>query len=499
MDRNINACPDPSIHKWQALVVKNSGPTYFDEAENGALRMTLSRDKASANPTKAFFVRMITRDIALEDCILDLIDNSVDGAWQLQGARPMSLSDNTKLNKYKISIEAYPNHFKIADNCGGITLDDAAEYAFTFGRRGNDAHDKYSIGVYGIGMKRAVFKMGNNIRITSTFQNKRKNLEAFAVPIDVENWLSADELSSWDFDIESAQPSTSAGVEVSVTELNNETKTLFSDPAFIQKLRRTISRDYTLHLHRGLEVEVNGQRIVGWSIEMRSSKDFAPMRLNYKDETISEEKKSKKKTVSVELLAGMAAPPPESLDPDETDSKESRSGWYVGCNGRIVLAADKSSVCGWGTDDWPKWHPQYEGFIGIILFSSEDANLLPLTTTKRSVDSASSVYRRAMPHMREVSKEWISYTNVRKQTLDQAKALEEKAKPVAIYSIRLRSSVALPTLTPKAKRVMANISYSVLPKKLKALAEAFGSITMSNREVGLKSFDHAYDDLVGDD
>lgn len=36
--------------------------------------------KATAFPTKAFFVRMITRDISLEDCILDLIDNSVDGA-----------------------------------------------------------------------------------------------------------------------------------------------------------------------------------------------------------------------------------------------------------------------------------------------------------------------------------------------------------------------------------------------------------------------------------
>lgn len=36
--------------------------------------------KAAANPTKAFFVRMITRDISLADCILDLIDNNHDEA-----------------------------------------------------------------------------------------------------------------------------------------------------------------------------------------------------------------------------------------------------------------------------------------------------------------------------------------------------------------------------------------------------------------------------------
>ena len=39
------------------------------------------KSKAGANPAKSFFVRMITRDIVLEDCIFDLIDNSVDEAW----------------------------------------------------------------------------------------------------------------------------------------------------------------------------------------------------------------------------------------------------------------------------------------------------------------------------------------------------------------------------------------------------------------------------------
>ena len=34
----------------------------------------------NAHPTKAFFVDMITRDIALEQAVLDLVDNSVDAA-----------------------------------------------------------------------------------------------------------------------------------------------------------------------------------------------------------------------------------------------------------------------------------------------------------------------------------------------------------------------------------------------------------------------------------
>lgn len=33
-----------------------------------------------ADPAKAFFIDMLTRDISLEDAILDLLDNCVDGA-----------------------------------------------------------------------------------------------------------------------------------------------------------------------------------------------------------------------------------------------------------------------------------------------------------------------------------------------------------------------------------------------------------------------------------
>ena len=116
--------------------------------------------KAKANPTKAFFVKMITRDITLEDCIFDLIDNSIDGAWEQKGGQPMRLGDNIKLTEYRISIEVKSDRFSIHDNCGGISLDDAVEYAFTFGRQEKALTENYSIGVYGIGMKRAIFKNG---------------------------------------------------------------------------------------------------------------------------------------------------------------------------------------------------------------------------------------------------------------------------------------------------------------------------------------------------
>ena len=186
------------------------------------------KSKASANPTKAFFVRMITRDITLEDCIFDLIDNSIDGAWELAGGRPMSLAEDTDLSEYKISIEIKPDRFSIHDNCGGISLDDAANYAFTFGRKEDAETENFSIGVYGIGMKRAVFKIGSRINIRSTFIDQ-DDLLSFRVPVEVDAWLAAGD-GNWDFDIEEAENLEAPGVKIDVTNLNEAAAQSFDSP-----------------------------------------------------------------------------------------------------------------------------------------------------------------------------------------------------------------------------------------------------------------------------
>ena len=447
--------------------------------------------KADANPTKKFFVNMITRDITVEDSILDLIDNSVDGAWGSVGGRPMSLADTTDLSPYSISITVSPQQFTIKDNCGGMSLDAAASYAFSFGRRDSVERADYSIGVYGIGMKRAVFKLGKDIRIRSTFKDTDGSTLAFAVPIAVTDWLKTDD-PPWDFDIDDDEQLDEHGVEIVVRELTPGAKTSFGNPAFAENLRRTIARDYTLHLERGLKVSVNDKFVRSVPIKLRRSTELVPMRLKYTDRQNGDE-------VSVEIIGGMAAAPPDSPDPDDKDDSEKRYGWYVACNGRIVLAADKTSVSGWGTSEWPQWHGQYSGFLGIVFFSARNTAALPLTTTKRSVDATSEIFQRARPKMREVSKHWIAYTNARKQALEAAKSKEEEATAVSIRVVENRPAAKLPTLLPTQMEPLANVNYSVPVSRMKKLAKGFGSITMPYREVGLKSFDYTYEDFVGDE
>ncbi|MBY5797689.1 ATP-binding protein [Rhizobium leguminosarum] len=435
---------------------------------------------------------MITRDISLEDCILDLIDNSIDGAWKLEGGMPAGLSANADLSKYMIDIKIAAKQFSIVDNCGGISLRDAKDYAFTFGRKDGDDFENYSIGVYGIGMKRAVFKLGMNTTVTSTI-NTDSGLDAFKVVIDVKEWLTRKDVKNWDFKISSATPRTEAGVSIVVDNLTEGTATSFDDPAFQKRLRRIIARDYTIHLHYGLRIVLNGKPIVGWDIEMRSSSELMPQRTHYVDLVGND-------PVSVEIVAGMAAPPPDdSADADEIDDDDAY-GWYVVCNGRVVLAADKGEQSGWGTDGWPQWHGQYNGFIGLVLFTATNASLLPLTTTKRNVDVSSEVFRRARPKMRDVSRTWTAYTTLRKGDLEEAKAKEDPAAAISIFSIPANSTFVLPTLkaVPAAPKIRnTRISYAVEPKRFRELAIALGNINMSRANLGLKTFDRVYDEEVG--
>ena len=152
--------PSASL-SWCARAAEGRLFVLIRQALQGAIHDMVANkrgDTVDASPTKAFFVNMITRDITLEDTILDLIDNSVDAAWHSEGGRGMELADSVDLSAYQISIFASPERFSIRDNCGGMTLDDAVEHAFSFGRRASQELEEYSIGVYGIGMKRAVFQ-----------------------------------------------------------------------------------------------------------------------------------------------------------------------------------------------------------------------------------------------------------------------------------------------------------------------------------------------------
>ena len=122
-------------------------------------------EKFLASPTKRFFVEMLTRDIELEDAILDLLDNCIDGILRTYAP----IGDEAPYEGFYANIEFKADSFKIVDNCGGIPYKIAKNYAFMMGRPPEeDDSEVPTVGMYGIGMKRAMFKMGNSSSVYSS-------------------------------------------------------------------------------------------------------------------------------------------------------------------------------------------------------------------------------------------------------------------------------------------------------------------------------------------
>src|SRR6266545_4549677 len=137
-----------------------------------------------ADPSKSFFIDMLTRDISLAECVLDLVDNSLHSLIRDTDLDVMQVLLGKKVARKpsdaKISIRFDSSEFRIEDTCGGITIEEAANEVFRFGKVKPDrAHT--GLGVYGIGMKRAVFKLGRMIAVESSTDQ-----EEFLVEIDVD-------------------------------------------------------------------------------------------------------------------------------------------------------------------------------------------------------------------------------------------------------------------------------------------------------------------------
>ena len=359
--------------------------------------MTGEDDKAIAIPTKQFFVSMLTRDISLGDAILDLIDNCLDGALRCSDGGSVDYS------KHWVRISLDAEGFVIEDNCGGIPREIAKNYAFKMGREPDDDRDidSETIGMYGVGMKRAIFKMGREAIVRTLYGD-----DAFEVPIN-SDWLDN---KDWDpLPIIDAEPQTrlgEPGTWIRVGELYPGVSKHFIHESFVNDLRTSIAEHFTMFLQRGLSILVNGDVVEPVHVEVLVNEgDETPAPYVFQKEidgvTVS---------ITVGLNTGRGLTDDEEEPEFERDRSSATAGWTVFCNDRAVIVGDKSRLTGWG-DGIPLYHYQFSIITGIIEFRSKDAEKLPVTTTKRALDTSSDIWLQALVKMKEGMRVWINYTN----------------------------------------------------------------------------------------
>lgn len=455
-------------------------------------------DEANASPTKDFFVSMLTRDISLVDAILDLVDNSLDGVLRSQG-------ENPEYEGYFAKITFDSDHFSIEDNCGGLARDIAIKYAFKMGRDPRDHRDDEveTIGMYGIGMKRAMFKMGRDCRVI-TQANKNDHYQV----VMGEKWLKSPAWNKLPLEpVPQGSRLPKPGTRIVVGELRPGIVATFSEPSFSNDLRRGLSEHFARFLQRGFDISVNGKRIDPVRIELLHGKGADGIKPYFMHCQVG--------GTQIRIMMGLN-PRARATDKDEVLALP---GWSVFCNDRAVLVGDTTKLTGWGERPVPRYHDQYDILTGIVEFRAKEAIDLPVTTTKRDLDAASEAWLTARSYMIQATRKFVDHTNYWKnnrsehrETLAATKALKmeevwtrfeagadkellRKQPGAEVWAYNPERSLPKPDMHTRRDR---KVTFLRPERKVRRLAEVFfDDAKASPNEVGASSFDFAYKELVG--
>jgi hypothetical protein len=439
--------------------------------------MAASDNTVIARPSKAFFIEMITRDLGLTDCILDLIDNAIDHAVARAGADVMTVLTNgggtPHFEGSSIELAFTEDEFTIRDTCGGIPIKDARDKVFLFGNPAEKGTPS-GLSVFGIGMKRAFFKIGRLISM-----NSQTPTDWFSIDIDVTAWQNKGD-ENWDFEFKETGLRTSGdsrgdpGTAIRITNLRNEVRERLRQPSFRNDLVQRIAATYGLFISAGLILKVQGNEVEADLPAFGAYDKLTPAR-----------RMIERDGVDILIMAGVTP----------ADDRIPR-GWYVFCNGRMILGADRTRVTGWG-DGLPQWQPKYRPFLGYVYFRSEDVRRLPWTTTKQGVVAESPLYQTALSEMSVQARPVITFLNnvypgeqlpegvVEREALAQA-------RPVTITQIPRKEAVFTVDLEEektKSGNALVNIQYKKPRKAIDRIKECLKQ-DLSAAKIGEHTFEY---------
>ena len=425
--------------------------------------------KVNANPTKEFFISMLTRDIDIKAAIMELIDNSIDGAKRM---RP----DGNFSGLY-IHINYNKDSFQITDNCGGMSIETATDYAFRFGRpsqRPPEKSEQKFTGVFGIGMKRSLFRIGREFEVSS-----KTETETFTLNVDVDEWLK-DTSPDWTFELSSAESEQcnekdTTGTSITVKRLYDGISNQFQLTYFTNALISYIERYHTLTVESGMEILVNSHPITFTSAQLVRSENVVPYSLSIDNGP-----------VRINIIAGIAP-----------RGKPENAGWHIYCNGRLVVYADKTSLTGWGTEGVRQYHPSLAFFRGFVFFESSQQEELPWNTSKTNVDASSKYYICALVKMREATKAILDECKtlidadledkVEEEIFDKRTICALNSSLIATL-VKSNRTFSLNVPEAKEKVQMTSISFKKATELVEIMKKQMRA--KSNKEIGSRAFDY---------
>ncbi len=310
-------------------------------------------DTLDATPSKRLFLSIIA-DYDLERSICELIDNGLD-VW-VRGRRARNITIKIVLDKRQQTIT-------VEDNAGGLPRSEL-RYVVGPGQTGTSPTDE-TIGIFGVGTKRAVVALAQDIRIKTRQPTER----TYQVEFD-DNWLADDDWELPVYEVDEIAPATT------IVELQR-LRIQVTDDA-ISQLKEHIGSTYARFItDNRVTIAVNGETVSPRFFENWAyPPGFAPRRY------VGRLKTEDNREVRVEALAGLSR---------ESSPAAGEYGVCFYCNDRLVARALKSLDVGFtkGLAGLP--HPKVS-LTRVLVFLNGDARSMPWNSSKSDINPRHEVF-----------------------------------------------------------------------------------------------------------
>lgn len=310
-------------------------------------------DKIDAVPSKRLFLSIIA-DYDLNRSISELIDNALD-IWVKNGKSDL-ISVDVELDNTQQTI-------RFSDNAGGVKKSELS-YIVGPGQTSNVPEDE-TIGIFGVGTKRAVVALAQDIRIT-TRQGKDKT---HRVEFD-DNWL---ENESWllpVYEVDNIQEGTTL-IELQRLRVN------ITDQ-IIDQLKEHLRATYARFLqNKKVIVRVNQEKLQPLTFENWAYPPSYPPQRYYGTLRTADAG-----LVNVEVIAGLIS---------ESSPASGEYGVYFYCNDRLIARALKSYDVGFTKGLAGKPHPQVS-LTRVVVSLKGQARDMPWNSSKSDINTNHKVF-----------------------------------------------------------------------------------------------------------
>jgi hypothetical protein len=319
----------------------------------------------NATPEKRVYLSIIT-EYDLKRSICELIDNAID-LWSKNKRADVEITIVADEQQRSISIE---------DNAGGIE-ESKLDHVVSPGKTSNDIHDDL-IGYFGVGSKRAVVALAQDIAIHSRFEHEKP----FVVKFD-EDWIENDD--SWYLPY--AESTRLLRPYSTLIELNRLRIHLTLES--ISELKVHLGEVYAKFIDRGAVIRVNGDLLTGTGFDDDWSypPELFPTRLHTR---IPREDR----LVDVEITSGLIDHPG---DPDNS------YGVFVYCNNRLVGRALTDFSVGFTSGAIGNPHYNISLARTVVKIKGQSGDM-PWDSSKSGINTKHEVFQAIRPHIVEMTR-----------------------------------------------------------------------------------------------